>query len=345
MKATKRPIAVDLFCGCGGTTVGLKKAGFKVVAAVEINPLAADSYQLNHRGVFLWRKDIRLITGSEVLQKIKIQRGDLDLLAGCPPCQGFSTMRTLNGFKSIQDDRNDLIFDFLRFVEELQPKAIMLENVPGLATDNRLKEFRRALSNLKYESDYRIADAADYGVPQRRKRFILLAGRFGKINFAPIFEKKRSVRWAIGGLQKPEESVDCLHNYVERRSERVRDLIAKVPKNGGSRLDLPPEYQLDCHKKCDGFKDVYGRMNWDEVAPTITGGCINPSKGRFIHPEENRAITLREAALLQAFPPGYHLSLEQGRSNAAIMIGNALPPEFIRRHALEIQRYLKNIEQ
>jgi DNA (cytosine-5)-methyltransferase 1 len=118
-------------------------------------------------------------------------------------------------------------------------------------------------------------------------------------------------------------------------------MIESIPKNGGSRRDLGPDNQLPCHERCIGFHDVYGRMSWDDVAPTITTGCVNPSKGRFLHPEENRAITLREAALLQGFPADYWFSLRRGKFQAAGLIGNALPPEFVRRHALQIRRFVR----
>jgi DNA (cytosine-5)-methyltransferase 1 len=125
-----------------------------------------------------------------------------------------------------------------------------------------------------------------------------------------------------------------LHNYlVAPRAPHIEKLIKAIPKDGGSRTDLGEEWQLECHKKSDGFKDVYGRMAWDSLSPTITGGCVNPSKGRFLHPTENRAITLREAALLQTFPKNYRFPLSRGKFPAALLIGNALPPEFIRRHA------------
>ena len=138
---------------------------------------------------------------------------------------------------------------------------------------------------------------------------------------------------------------DVLHEAPERRTRRIAAMIRLVPPDGGSRLDLGEEHQLDCHARTDGFKDIYGRMAWDNVSPTITGGCINPSKGRFLHPEEHRAITLREAAVLQSFPPDYQLSLQKGRYAAAELIGNALPPEFVRRHALALRRHIESRTQ
>jgi DNA (cytosine-5)-methyltransferase 1 len=130
----------------------------------------------------------------------------------------------------------------------------------------------------------------------------------------------------------------------ENRTAAVRARIARIPKNGGSRADLGASEQLPCHQKSDGFKDIYGRMAWDKPAPTITGGCHNPSKGRFLHPEHDRAITLREAALLQGFPPDYHFSLARGKQAAAAMIGNALPPDFVAAHARQLASALTGVE-
>ena len=334
------PKAIDLFCGCGGLTLGLKQAGFKVVGALDIDPLSVESYKANHSNVEVWETDIRDLSVSAVKRKLRLRKGALDLLAGCPPCQGFSTMRTLNGFRRVDDPRNDLVMDFLRFVEELEPKAVMMENVPGLADDKRMEVFCTRLEELGYNCDYRILDAADYGIPQRRRRLILLTGRFGRINFTVSRKRKRTVRDAIADLPLPGESGDSLHDLSEKRSRRIEEFIRRIPKDGGSRTDLPGEEQLDCHKRCNGFKDVYGRMAWDDVAPTITSGCVNPSKGRFLHPDQDRAITLREAALLQSFPPDYFFSLDRGKYPAAALIGNALPPGFVRHHAANVLEYL-----
>jgi DNA (cytosine-5)-methyltransferase 1 len=184
-------------------------------------------------------------------------------------------------------------------------------------------------------------DAADYGVPQRRRRLIYLAGRGHEIDFAPKSNGKRTVRDVIGDMPPAGNSGDPIHDLSEKRSHRIVELIKKIPKNGGSRKDLLESEQLQCHKKCDGFKDVYGRMAWEEVAPTLTSGCFNPSKGRFLHPEEHRAITMREAALLQGFPKRYKFPKVTNKSSIALLIGNALPPEFIRRHALGIRALLE----
>ncbi len=335
-----RPTAIDLFCGCGGLTIGLKKAGFKVLGAVDSNTLAVETYRANHPDVVVWETDIKKLKSSKLKKELGIKKGSIDLLAGCPPCQGFSTLRTLNGSKTISDPQNDLLREFQRFVEELKPKAVMLENVPGLAKDRRFSIFCRCLKRLGYKGQYRVLNAAKYGVPQRRRRLIYLAGLNRQIDFAPEAEKMRTVRDAIALLPPAGRSGDPLHDLPENRTEKVKGLIKKIPKDGGGRTDLSRKMQLPCHKKCNGFKDVYGRMSWNAVAPTITGGCFNPSKGRFLHPQEDRAITMREAALLQGFPRQYKFPTTDNKSAVALMIGNALPPEFIRRHALKIKKAL-----
>ncbi len=209
----------------------------------------------------------------------------------------------------------------------------MLENVPGLSDKRSFRSYRSHLRKLGYKEENRVLNAADYGVPQRRRRLISVASRLGEVEFAPPADKRITVRDAIGFLPSPGDNKDPLHETSQKRSDKILELISRIPKNGGSRTDLPRRQWLKCHKKCGGFKDVYGRMAWDDVGPTITGGCINPSKGRFLHPEQDRAITLREAALLQGFPRDYKISLSRGRFYAADMIGNALPPELIRRLA------------
>lgn len=339
--------AVDLFCGAGGLSVGLAEAGFKVIAGVEFNAVAAKTYRVNHPKSRLYERDIREISVEDFLRENNLKPGDLDLLAGCPPCQGFSTQGTRNRTASVDDARNDLVFEFLKFVEAALPKTIMLENVPALARDWRIEKIRDRLHFLGYVIDdefSQVKDASDFGVPQRRKRLLVKASRFGSIASPKNSPTKRTVRQAIGDLPKVGLSGDILHDIGESRSQRVKKIISLVPKDGGSRHDIPKSYWLECHKRHEGsYRDVYGRMRWDDVAPTMTGGCHNPSKGRFIHPVEDRAITLREAALLQTFPRNYYFSLDNGKDSVALMIGNALPPEFIKRHAKEYLRHLREV--
>jgi len=328
-----KPIAIDLFCGAGGLSEGLRQAGFDVVGAVELDALACRTYRLNQKYVTLWENDIRRVSGASMLRTLQLRAGDLDLLAACPPCQGFSRMRTKNGAKRVRDSRNDLIFDVLRIIRSTRPKSVMLENVPGLARNTRFAAFREGLSALGYHVKWEILNTVDFGVPQRRRRLVLLASNVQEPAFAPKAEVHCTVREFIGGLTAPEQSNDPLHNYSVQRSDVIVERIRKIPRNGGSRAALGRKNQLRCHKGLDGFRDVYGRMSWDKPSPTITGGCINPSKGRFLHPDFDRSITLREASLLQTFPKAYHFPLDRGRYAIALLIGNALPPEFIRRHA------------
>jgi len=331
------PTAIDLFAGCGGLSLGLKQAGFDVLCAVEIDEQAEQTYKSNHPDVMSKRSDIRKVAAASLMRELNLKRGELDLLAGCPPCQGFSTLRTRNGSRRNRDRRNDLVNEMLRFARAFLPRSIMMENVPRLANHRSFRDLCNGLRKLNYTLKFDIKDAADFGVPQRRRRLILLASRGFDIRFAKFSRAYRTVRQSIGDLPDVSVAKDPLHaKPIRQRSKKVADLIRDIPKNGGSRGDLPKTRQLECHKKSDGFRDVYGRMAWDKVAPTITGGCFNPSKGRFLHPVKNRTITMREAALLQSFPRSYRFDPNIGVEAIALMIGNALPPEFIRRHALEI---------
>jgi len=336
-----KPRALDLFSGAGGLTQGLRQAGYSVIGAVEIDAGACTTYRLNHKRVHLWEKDISHLTGTAIMQQLKLRRGELDLLAACPPCEGFSTMRTKNGARRNLDRRNDLIFEVLRIIRSIRPVSIMLENVPGLARNYRFRKFVKDLQRLGYKTKWAVLNAADYGVPQHRRRLVLLGSLAREPEFALTDPRRWTVRQTIGRLNVPERSRDPLHNYAPRRSPKVQRIIEGIPHNGGSRRALRLSEQLKCHRKFDGFYDVYGRMAWDMPSPTITGGCINPSKGRFLHPRFDRAITLREAALLQSFPRKYRFSLKWGRYPAANLIGNALPPEFVRRHAAALTKARK----
>lgn len=276
-----------------------------------------------------------------MMTELNIKPGELNLLAGCPPCQGFSSHRTRNKKSSVEDHRNDLVFEYLRFVKAFLPKAIMMENVPALARDSRMEDVKNELSKIGYlinDNSVNIKDAASFGVPQRRKRMILQASMYGVIPEPQKSKKIKTVYDAIGHLPNPGNE---LHDFPYKMSERIKEMVSLVPKDGGSRRDLPIKYWLPCHvKRPSSYTDVYGRMAWNKVAPTITGGCASPSKGRYLHPVQNRAITLREAALLQTFPKSYKFSLMKGKDSVALMIGNALPPTFIKIHALEIKKHL-----
>ena len=319
-----------------------------MLAGFELNETAAATYKLNHKKTKIFIADLSRIDPQEVMSSLGLKPGGLDLLAGCPPCQGFSTHKTRNRSSSVEDVRNDLVFEVLRYVKVFLPKTIMLENVPGLAKDLRMLKFKAELKELGYainDETVKILDAADFGVPQRRKRMILQASLFGIIQDPEKVKTRKTVKQTIGALPRPGLSGDELHDLPVTRGEKVLAIIENVPINGGSRSDLPLELWLPCHIKCPGsYRDVYGRMSWDDVAPTITGGCTNPSKGRFLHPDQNRSITLREAALLQTFPKSYKFSLDKGKDFAALMIGNALPPLLIKAHAKKYIQHLDSVQ-
>lgn len=334
-------ISIDCFSGCGGLSEGLRQAGFTVLAGVELRPDAREAHQLNHPKARHYG-DIQTIDAAQMLSDLKLKRGELDLLAGCPPCQGFSTIRTRRSASCVEDPRNELIFDFIRLAEGLLPKTIMMENVPPLLKDQRIVEAKRRLTKAGYK--WIVADernAADFGVPQRRRRMILMASRLGPITLPDgNGSLMHTVRKTIGALGAPSASSKWLHRVHMNHSDIVMDRIRRIPKDGGSRSALGDD-QLGCHQRYPhGFRDVYGRMKWDDVAPTITRSCINPSKGRFLHPEQDRAITLYEAMRLQSFPPNYKFPRHHTMTQIASMIGEALPPKFAEAQARHIKAHL-----
>jgi DNA (cytosine-5)-methyltransferase 1 len=339
--------AIDLFAGPGGLSLGLTQAGFKVLAAVEIDALACETYRANHPQTCLFETDIRRIEPQAVLDAIGLRPGELDLLGACPPCQGFSTLRSRNGSQAVDDDRNRLLFDVLTFVKEIRPRCVLMENVPGIVRDRRLIYVYRALESYGYQISRRddVLDVADYGVPQRRRRFVLIASRYGVVDRPEPPGTAATVRQAIESLPPAGTSGDPLHDLPERHGETVQKLITGIPRDGGSRSQLGASAQLGCHQRTDGFYDIYGRMSWDSPAPTITTGCYHPSKGRFLHPAEDRAITMREAATLQGFPIDYWFSMKRGKQGLAQMIGNAMPPAFVASHAAAIRQHLMTADR
>ncbi len=331
--------SIDLFSGVGGLTQGLRKAGFQTKMAFEIDEVASSVYKLNHKRTKVITDDIRNIDTKKVKKQLKSQT--IHLLAGCPPCQGFSSIRRLNKPKPVDDDRNTLIHEFVRFVKELRPYTFMMENVPGLALDesfeNALQEFKTA----GYFTDWKIVNVKEYGVPQSRKRLVLVGSRLASIQIAQPTNERKTVRQVIGRLPLPEESEDPLHTVFPIHTSKVQRFIQSIPHDGGSRKDLGKSKQLKCHQKENvGFNDVYGRLRWDDYSTTITGGCLNPSKGRFLHPEQDRCISAREASLLQSFPKTYIFPVNIPRTKLALMIGNALPPDFCKIQALNLKEHI-----
>ncbi len=341
---TGRLNAIDLFAGCGGLTQGMHDAGFHTKVAVELDATAADAYKTNHPKTHIIQKDIRLVQADEIK---KILNGDkIHLLAGCPPCQGFSSLRRLNKKDNVKDDRNDLVEDYFRLVKDLKPMTIMMENVPGLRFYSVFQDIVKRLRKLGYKLTTEVLNVKDYGVPQNRRRLVMIGSLLGKVKLPETCNKIVTVRDTIAHLSPPEKTSDPMQKIIANHSDSIKERIRLTPKDGGSWKDLPEKYILKCHKKENvGFQDIYGRLRWDECSNTITGGCLTPSKGRFLHPEQNRVITPREASLLQSFPPEYKFPANIPKQALALLIGNALPPKFSYEYskslALHIKKYYK----
>lgn len=369
--------AIDIFSGCGGVSCGLSLAGFKVKSAVEIEKHAVDTY-LGYgplSKVKVLNEDICNLSGEQILKAAKIKKEDIYLFAGCPPCQNFSRQNPLNKNKS-DEERKKLLFEFLRIIEEIMPPFILMENVPGIKTEFNnaiLSEFLQRLK-LHYYVREDILNAADYGVPQARKRFVLHAVRKDINNELKTFgftfdlpaathdkngtnglKRWQTVKEAIGDLPAIEAGGEYqddgkIHNHrCAALSETNLKRIKAIRENGGSRKSLPDELILDCHKKQDengdvfsGHGDVYGIMDPDKPAPTITGGCLCYSKGRYGHYSQNRAISIREAARLQTFPDDFVFS--NSLSDSALQIGNAVPIDLVRASGEVFKMAIKSIK-
>jgi DNA (cytosine-5)-methyltransferase 1 len=341
--------AVEVFAGGGGLAVGLREAGFRTVAAVEIEPHAAATFKANHPTVQVFRQDVRTVHGSMILP---LAGGRVHVLAACPPCQGFSSLTS----KWRKDDpRNSLVAEVGRLADELRPVAIMVENVPGLAHKGRLlfDDLLTQLHSLGYLTNWSVLQVADFGVPQKRRRLVLLAGLGFQIKMplathsrtgANGLPRWRTVRDAISGMQEPMTFTEARENggvqavewHVVRQMSPANVARLKRAIPGGSWRDIPEELRVPCHQDgYRGFSNVYGRMVWDEPSVTITAGCTTLSKGRFGHPDKERTISLREAALLQTFPADYRfetLVFER----ACEIVGNALPCVFAEAIARQV---------
>lgn len=345
-----QPNAIDLFCGAGGLSLGLKNSGINVLLGVEINPIAATTYQNNlHDNVLI--EDIRNITSSQILEKINLNTGELFLLAGCPPCQTFSSLQRDN---TDNDERNTLINEYVRLTLELQPLFIQLENVPGLKKGRGKEIFKKASAKLHdlYEITSDVLNCADYGIPQTRKRLVLHGIRKDVLEIIKSThtdfelhlpsathtehpdENDTRLPWEIAksafkNLPEIEAGKPAPKDFPNHETNGLTEINIKrikyIQAHGGSRDCLPDTLQLPCHKKHNvGYSGVYGIIDPEKPAPTITGGCITFSKGRYGHPEQPRAITIREAARLQSFPDNYIFTGTRGQ--AALQVGNAVPP-------------------
>lgn len=327
--------AIDLFCGAGGLTHGLLQAGIKVEAGIDIDEQAEHAYCKNNPGAKFFSWDVSHKNCSSI-EKL-FDSGKYKLLAGCAPCQPFSKLT--NGTK--KHGALDLLDNFSRFVCGIIPELVTMENVPELADRGRevFDRFIRTLEKLDYHVDWKIVHCSEYGVPQSRRRLVLLASRLGKIS---IPEERyrypsqwKTVRQTIGGLSPLDAGEDDPSDPMHAASllspmnlERIR----ATPHDGGTWRAWPEELVLACHRRESGktYGSVYGRMWWEKPAPTMTTHCTGIGNGRFGHPEQDRSITLREAALFQTFPRSYEFwpaDKKLNRKAVGRMVGNAVPPK------------------
>lgn len=325
--------AIDLFCGIGGLSYGLKKAGILVVAGVDLDKSCQYVYERNVHADYIL-KDISKVKGKELNKKYWSDEKQVKILAGCAPCQPFSTHSNKIKNKK-QTKRWRLISEFKRLVKETKPDIVTMENVPNLANQRIFKNFVAFLELSGYRVSYSNVYCPDYGIPQKRRRLVLLASKYGEISLIPkthTEENYVTLRDAIGNLP-PVGAGEVCNSDPFHRTTKLSDINLrrmKVSKPNGTWLDWSDDLKLACHTKETGstYKAVYGRMSWDEPSSTITTQFYNFGTGRFGHPEQNRALTLREAALLQTFPKGYKFYKSKHAiyiKRLGVYIGNAVP--------------------
>lgn len=341
---------VDLFCGIGGLSYGMKSKGFKILEGFDLDATCQYAYETNNDAKFVY-KDIREVTKEDILPLYS--KKAIKVLAGCAPCQPFSSY----AFKNKNKDKNkyNLLYEFGRLVRDVQPDIVTMENVPAIASfklKSVLADFVKTLEEEEYYVKYQVVFCPDYGIPQTRKRLVLLASKKGKIELiSPTHTKENyvTVRDAIGNLPPLEAGESCptdaLHRCRFLSPLNMRRIIATP--YGGSWKDWPKELLLNCHKKEEGksFGSVYGRMVWEKPSPTMTTLCTGIGNGRFGHPVQNRAISTREAALLQTFPFTYKFF--QNEKNVSLVkasryIGNAVPPRLGEIIAESIKQHIRN---
>ena len=322
--------AIDFFCGAGGLTRGLLDAGIQVLAGVDQDIRLKETYEANNRPARFIGKDIRTIDIVELRRELRIDDSDVVLYAACTPCQPFSTLTQMKG----EDKRKVLLLDFAELVKVAPPDFVLVENVPGLNTAygrDVYEQFAEALTESGIVDRAAASlDAADFGVPQVRKRFILLGSRHGPIELpSPDTGGRQTVRMHIARFPTIEDGAgdDSYVNHVARKLyPHHRRIVQAVPKDGGSRSEVADKsILLQCHQKHPNVhKDVFGRMAWDAPAPTLTGRCVDVYCGRFVHPEQDRGISLREAAALQTFPDDYEF-IGGSLFFLGQQVGNAVP--------------------
>ncbi len=321
--------AVDLFCGAGGLTYGFRRAGIEVTVGVDIDPTCRFPFEANNPGSGYVLADVARLQATEVASWFP--KDSIRVLAGCAPCQPFSTYTTKRGV----NDKWPLLYNFLRLVREVRPDVVSMENVPALKRYRAYADFVEGLESAGYAVQQNVLRCSDYGVPQTRERLVVLAGaKKTRVNMAtPVHRPPPTVRAAIGQLPAIKAGASPTRDDPLHVSSRLSPLNLKrirATPEGGGWPDWPLNLRLDCHERETGryYGSVYGRMAWEDLAPTITTQCFGYGNGRFGHPEQDRAISLREAALLQTFPKTYFFTPPGDRptfKNVGRHIGNAVP--------------------
>lgn len=325
-------VAVDLFCGIGGLTYGIRKTGITVAAGIDIDSTCQYAYEENNDSVFINK-------GVEEIKKEEIEcyypKGCTKILMGCAPCQPFSTYSLRYTKEGPKDEKWKLLYYFRDLVKEIQPEVISMENVPQLVKKEVFSDFVKGLEEQGYHVSWQIVNCADYGVPQSRSRLVLLASKIGDIHLiAPLYNSKNyiTVKDAIGNLPRIKDGEVCKTDSLHRASKlsKVNKKRIRESVPGGTWKDWDESLQLPCHKKSTGkgYRAVYGRMEWEKPSPTITTQFYGYGNGRFGHPEQDRAISMREGAILQSFPPDYRfIDVDHPQTNRQIgvHIGNAVP--------------------
>lgn len=324
--------AVDFFCSAGGVTCGFKQAGVRVLGGVDIDPACQVTYEKNNNAKYLCA-DVSNLEKKEIARFFGIRKNQDDLIfVGCSPCQYYSNIKT-NKTKS--EKTRLLLEDFQEFVDYYRPGFVFVENVPGLKknSESPLGKFKQFLQDNGYVFDDGVLNAKYFGVPQNRRRYVLVATRVLKTIRLPEEDRKniKTVEQAIGDTLKyvpiaagTQDNTSFIHSSAGLSVLNMKRMKQTLP-NGGSRKSWPEDLQPDCYRKHDGHTDVYGRMSWGEPSPTITTRFVSYSNGRYGHPEQDRAISLREGATLQSFPENY-IFHSQSQGTIAKMIGNAVPP-------------------
>ena len=359
--------AIDLFCGAGGLSIGLKKSVFRVCLGVDIDEKALKTYKCNLKRTKVLKEDIKKVTGEKITELTGINRHDNFLLAGCPPCQGFSSL----GKRDASDEKNELVYEYVRIINELEPSFILMENVPGMSTGVGKEIFKKVVKELEenYHVEYDTLNAADFGVPQIRKRLVLhgirndvydnlgLDKEKQKILPKPTHSKEKkkgykkwvTVRKAISDLPILEAgdsyNDDIIKNHRARSlSETNIERLQEIRLHGGNREMISEKLQLKCHKKENvSYTDTYGIIDPDKPAPTITSGCTIISKGRYCHPTQNRGLSIREAARLQSFDDKFEFQGNMGEMS--LQIGNAVPPKLAQASGKIVINYMGLYEE